>query len=172
MRPREPDPSPVTDLFRNRPDNLLDQRHELYQLADMIDWQSFDDEFGALYCADNGCPARAMRLMVGLQYLKHMYSLSDDAVVMRWVENPYWQYFCGEEYFQHQLPIDPSTMKRFRLREDPPGDGKRGDPDPHDQTGRIEAGHRGYNRAGKGAGLSYGQQVTESLSRTAGEAMS
>ena len=67
-------------------------------------------------CPDNGCPAKATRLIVGLQYLKHMYALSDDQVVMRWVENPYWQYFCGEEYFQHQLPIDPSSMTRFRRR--------------------------------------------------------
>jgi len=116
MRPKEPDPSPDTDLFRNRLDNMLDQRHELYRLADLIDWQSFDEAFGELYCADNGCPAKATRLMVGLQYLKHLYKLSDDAVVMRWVENPYWQYFCGEEYFQHQLPIDPSSMSRFRQR--------------------------------------------------------
>lgn len=116
MRPTEPDPSPDTDLFRNRLDNLLDQRHELYRLADLIDWQSFDTAFGELYCPDNGCPAKATRLMVGLQYLKHLYSVSDDAVVMRWVENPYWQYFCGEEYFQHELPIDPSSMSRFRQR--------------------------------------------------------
>jgi IS5 family transposase len=116
MRPKEPDPSPDTDLFRNRLENMLDQRHELYRLADTIDWQSFDDAFGELYCADNGCPAKATRLMVGLQYLKHMYALSDDAVVLRWVENPYWQFFCGEEYFQHQLPIDPSSMSRFRQR--------------------------------------------------------
>jgi IS5 family transposase len=95
---------------------MLDQRHELYRLADLIDWNRFDAEFGALYCPDNGCPAKATRLMVGLQYLKHLYGLSDDHVVMRWVENPYWQYFCGEEYFQHQLPIDPSSMSRFRRR--------------------------------------------------------
>ena len=95
---------------------MLDQRHELYRLADLIDWDSFDVAFGELYCPDNGCPAKATRLMVGLQYLKHMYALSDDQVVMRWVENPYWQYFCGEEYFQHQLPIDPSSMTRFRRR--------------------------------------------------------
>jgi IS5 family transposase len=89
MRPKEPDLSPDTDLFRNRLDNLLDQRHELYRLSDLIDWQSFDAAFGELYCPDNGCPAKATRLMVGLQYLKHLYSVSDDAVVMRWVENPY-----------------------------------------------------------------------------------
>ena len=114
MRPKELDSSADTDLFRNRLGHMLDQRHELYRLTEVIDWQSFDQEFGALYCADNGCPAKSTRLMVGLQYLKHMYSLSDDAVVMRWVENPYWQHFCGEEYFQHQLPIDPSSMSRFR----------------------------------------------------------
>lgn len=45
-----------------------------------------------------------------------MYGLSDEAVVRRWVENPYWQYFCGATYFEHQLPIDPSSMTRFRLR--------------------------------------------------------
>ncbi len=116
MRPKEPEPSPSFDLFRNRLDNLLDQRHELYRLSDLIDWNSFDMAFGELYCPDNGCPAKATRLMVGLQYLKHLYGLSDDEVVKRWVENPYWQHFCGEEYFQHQLPIDPSSMSRFRRR--------------------------------------------------------
>ena len=116
MRPKEPEASPSPDLFRNRLENMLDQRHELYRLADLIDWNSFDTAFGKLYCPDNGCPAKATRLMVGLQYLKHMHGLSDDDVVMRWVENPYWQHFCGEEYFQHQLPIDPSSMSRFRRR--------------------------------------------------------
>jgi IS5 family transposase len=122
MRPKAPDESPSPDLFRNRLDNMLDQRHELYRLADLIDWDSFDTAFGELHCPDNGCPAKATpRLMVGLQYLKHMHGLSDDQVVMRWVENPYWQYFCGEEYFQHQLPIDPSSMSRFRRRIGEPG---------------------------------------------------
>ena len=116
MRPKESEPSLSSDLFRTRLDNLLDQRHELYRLADLIDWHGFDAAFGELYCPDNGCPAKSTRLMVGLQYLKHLYGLSDDEIVMRWVENPYWQHFCGEEYFQHQLPIDPSSMSRFRRR--------------------------------------------------------
>ena len=54
--------------------------------------------------------------MVGLQYLKHIHGLSDEAVVQRWAENPYWQYFCGEVYFQHEMPIDPSSMTRLRQR--------------------------------------------------------
>jgi transposase, IS5 family len=59
--------------------------------------------------------------MAGLHYLKHAFGLSDEAVVKNWVENPYWQYFCGEEYFQHRLPIDPSLMTRFRSRLGPSG---------------------------------------------------
>ena len=116
MRPQEPESSPDNDLFRSRLDNLLDQRHELYRLAELTDWSEFDRSFGELYCPDNGSPAKATRLMVGLHYLKHAFGLSDDAVVNRWVENPYWQFFCGEEYFQHRLPIDPSSMTRFRQR--------------------------------------------------------
>ena len=53
---------------------------------------------------------------MGLHYLKHAFDLSDEEVVLRWVENPYWQYFCGEEYFQHKLPVDGSQLTRFRSR--------------------------------------------------------
>jgi IS5 family transposase len=116
MTPEKPETRPSPDLFRNRLENLLNHRHELYRLADLIDWSTFEAEFGQLYCPDNGCPAKATRLMVGLQYLKHLYGLSDEAVVRRWVENPYWQYFCGATFFEHQLPIDPSSMTRFRQR--------------------------------------------------------
>ena len=46
----------ATDLFRERLDNMLNQRHALYRLADLIEWSVFDNEFGSLYCPDNGCP--------------------------------------------------------------------------------------------------------------------
>ena len=116
MSPEKPEICPSPDLFRNLLENLLNQRHELYRLANLMDWSVFDTAFGDLYCPDNGSPAKAMRLMVGLQYLKHVFGISDEAVVRRWVENPYWQYFCGEAFFEHQLPIDPSSMTRFRQR--------------------------------------------------------
>ena len=29
--------------------------------------------------------------MVGLCYLQHTFTLSDEEVVARWIENPYWQ---------------------------------------------------------------------------------
>lgn len=59
-------------------------------------------------------PGHPIRLHVGLQMLKHMQALSDRELLDQWVENPYWQYFCGESVFQHEPPMDESTMGRFR----------------------------------------------------------
>ncbi len=64
-------------------------------VAGQIDWARFDVAFAWHYCPDTGAPAKAIRLLVGLHYLKHALSLSDEALVDRWVESPYWQYFCG-----------------------------------------------------------------------------
>jgi transposase, IS5 family len=54
--------------------------------------------------------------MVGLHYIKHLYNLSDDLVLAGFLENPYWQFFCGMEYFQHQLPCDPTSLVKWRKR--------------------------------------------------------
>ena len=108
------------DLYRSRLDQILDQRHELYRLAALIDWHRFDQEFGRFY-RPLGRPAKPTRLMVGLSYLQHTFNLSDEAVVQRWIENPYYQWFCGCEYFQHELPCDPSSLTRWRKRLGPDG---------------------------------------------------
>jgi IS5 family transposase len=54
--------------------------------------------------------------MVGLMLLQHMHGLSDEQLVLQWVQNPYWQYFCGYDYLQWELPSDPSSMTRWRKR--------------------------------------------------------
>jgi transposase, IS5 family len=91
-------------------------RHPLVRLAGVIDWQVFERRFGELYHPHVGRPGVPIRLMVGLCYLQHTFALSDQAVVARWVENPYWQYFCGFDYLQLALPIDPSSLVRWRQR--------------------------------------------------------
>jgi transposase, IS5 family len=115
MRPKKQASAPQIDLFRNRLENILNRRHELYRLGDLIAWEQFESQFGKLY-AEEGRPGIPIRLMVGLTYLGHAYNLSDEEVVRRWVENPYYQYFCGETYFQHALPINPSSLSRWRGR--------------------------------------------------------
>lgn len=87
----------------------------------MIGWTAFDEAFGALYVENKGRPGKSTRLMVGLHYLKHAFDESDESVVSKLLENPYWQYFCRFEYFQHELPLDPSSMTRWRQRVGPEG---------------------------------------------------
>ena len=115
MKPQAPPDLPTEDLFRHRLENLIDTRHELVKLAELIDWEHFDAQWGEAFC-EVGRPAIATRLIAGLHYLKHSYGLSDEQVVRRWAENPYWQYFCGETYFQHELPLNPSSLTRWRQR--------------------------------------------------------
>ena len=94
----------------------LDPNHELFRLAERIPWDDLTKEFGRLYVPDLGRPGIPIRLMAGLHLLKHTYGLSDEDVVKGWVENPYWQHFCGEVMFQHHFPIHPSQMTRWRRR--------------------------------------------------------
>ena len=116
MALRETQNSPEIDLFRQELVNLIDLRHPLVKLAQAVDWKSCESRFGGLYAAGIGRPGHRLRLMVGLQLLKHTSNLSDEEVVAVWVENPYWQHFCGEQYFRHDFPIDPSLMTGFRKR--------------------------------------------------------
>ncbi len=109
------------ELYQARLSWLLDQSHPLYGLAEAIDWEFFAKEFGVLYVEQKGRPGLPMRLLVGLHYLKHLYDVSDERVVAGFVENPYWQYFCGEEFFRHELPCDPTSLVRWRKRIGPSG---------------------------------------------------
>lgn len=120
MRSKRPERKADADLYRARLDNILDHRHELFELAERIDWDGFEEAFGHVY-KPVGRPAKPTRLMVALSYLKHVHDLSDEEVVARWVENPYWQWFSGFEYFQHEAPIDPSLLSRWRKRIGPEG---------------------------------------------------
>ena len=115
MKPKKLKQRDHEDLFKSRLDQILDRRHPLYRLSTQIDWAVFDNKFGSLY-AEKGRPAKSTRLLVGLHYLKHAFDESDESVVARLLENPYWQYFCGFEYFVHRLPLDPSSMTRWRKR--------------------------------------------------------
>lgn len=121
MAPRKTTFSAKRDPTRQRLAELIDPNHRLVRLAAVIDWAAVEARFGPLYVARVGRPGVPIRLMVGLHYLKHTFDLSDEEVVERWVENPYWQHLCGEQYFRHTLPIDPSQMTRFRQRVGPEG---------------------------------------------------
>jgi IS5 family transposase len=86
------------------------------RLAQAIDWPVLEERFGAAYSDGPGMPPLPTRLMAGLAILKHTFNLSDEELCARWVENPYFQYLCGEEFFRHDLPFDRSSMTRWRQR--------------------------------------------------------
>jgi len=102
--------------FQARLDQFLDPKHPLFKLARQIDWNYFDREFGSFYSDETIRPGAPTRLLVGLIYLKHVYNETDESVVEEWIENPYWQYFCGYEYFQHEPPCCPFILAMWRER--------------------------------------------------------
>ena len=128
------------DFFRARLDAMIDLRHPLAVLATRMPWAEIEAALVPCFAhkdrkgrpvegADLFGPTRQVagaglshagrrrlpiRLMVGLLYLKHAFGESDETVAQKWAENPYWQFFCGGEYFETRLPCDPSGLTRFR----------------------------------------------------------
>jgi IS5 family transposase len=116
MRPKERRDGGQTDLLRSRLDAIIDMDHALVKLSRTIDWSFLEQRLGAVYQDKPGRPPLPTRLMAGLAVLKHTYDLSDEVLCERWVENPYYQFFCGEEFFQHRLVFDRSSLTRWRQR--------------------------------------------------------
>ena len=106
---------PQLEMFKTVLVSFINPDHELCLLAKKIDWSGLEKEFAPLY-GTVGRPSVPIRTIVGLILLKQMYNMGDETVVERYLENPYWQHFCGEIYFQYKLPFDPSDFVHFRHR--------------------------------------------------------
>jgi len=104
------------DLLQPALDQIIDLKHPLVLLGDRIDWDFLDSRFRTVCSAGPGQPGLPTRLVAGLFILKHMHKLSDEVLCARWLENPYYQYFCGELSFCHKLPFDRSSLSRWRGR--------------------------------------------------------
>jgi len=115
MRPKKHATTREGDLFRARLDQIINMKHELVQLAGKIDWAWIDGEIAPLY-SDKGRPGIETRFVIGLLLLKHIYALSDEGVCERWIHDPYFQHFTGEEFFQHKFPHERSDLSHWRKR--------------------------------------------------------
>lgn len=116
MRAKPQKHTPQVNLLQGDLEFLIDLNHELCLLAERINWNKFEQDFAGYFPANIGNSALPARLIVGVLYLKHAFGLSDEAVVAMWKENPYWQYFCGMQYFQHELPFHPTSLIKWRNR--------------------------------------------------------
>jgi IS5 family transposase len=115
MRPKRHETTGSGDLFRSRLDQIINLKHELVQLGERIDWAWIDTEIAPLY-SEKGRPGIETRFVIGLLLLKHIHGLSDEGVCERWVCDPYFQYFTGEEFFQHAFPHERSDLSHWRKR--------------------------------------------------------
>ena len=103
------------NLFYSQLSDMLDMNDPLIALANAIDWEIFENEFAGFYSKD-GCPAKPIRLMVGLLILKQLENLSDESIVIQWKRNPYYQYFCGYNEMQVCEPCHSTQLVKFRQR--------------------------------------------------------
>jgi transposase, IS5 family len=106
MRPREQRETGERDLFGSGLDQIIDMSRPLVVLVRAVDWSFLEGRFAEVCTDDSGHPALPTRLIAGLSILMHTYDLSDEVPCECWVENPCYQYFCGEEFFQHRLAFD------------------------------------------------------------------
>lgn len=187
------------DLFRNRLENMINPRHGLVKLAGIMPWEKvckavesyipsvapsgkakgsglFGEVVLAGKASNAGHPPLPPRLLVGLHYLKHAYDCSDDEVVERWAENPYWQFFTGEEFFQTKLPCDSSSLThwrqriwRRRCRRNAGGDHFGGQGTQDRQGSRPAESHHLHHGAGDGDCLSDRQPADREIPGSAGQ---
>jgi IS5 family transposase len=115
MRPNPQNLPQTYDIFRSQLTQIVNMQHELVLLSQAIDWNHLEERNAEFY-KDEGRPGVTARLMIGLHLLKHMFNLSDEGVCERWVYDPYFQFFCGEIYFQHKLDMERSSMTHWRKR--------------------------------------------------------
>ena len=97
-------------------ESFINMKDELVILGKVIDWKHFGKKFGESFHERQGRPGLPTRLMVGLTYLKYLHNLSDERVIKQFMQNPYWQYFCGYICFQTKAPLEDSSLTRFRER--------------------------------------------------------
>lgn len=104
------------DLFRYPLNEQINMKHPLVRLAGLINWDRLSGLMSESFTSNRGRPATSPRLIAGLLYLQYAFNLSDEEVVLGWLENPYQQFFTGETYLQTEALIDPSSLTRWRKR--------------------------------------------------------
>ena len=114
MKGNSPDSNQPSFLLPSLKEQL-DPNHPIYQLNERINWSVIEEDFKKLY-SHTGRPAKPVRLMVSLLLLKQLEDLSDEQVIRRWVDIPYWQYLSGETHFQWKPPAASSDLTHFRKR--------------------------------------------------------
>ncbi|MDX8430251.1 MAG: IS5 family transposase (plasmid) [Candidatus Algichlamydia australiensis] len=103
-------------LFEHRLSDQLNPKNPLFKMSKAVPWEDLEKALSPYFPSKVGAPAKPIRLISGLFMLQHCFDVSDEDTLQNWLENPYWQFFCGYDYLQWELPINPSSMSRWRKR--------------------------------------------------------
>lgn len=81
------------DIYSHLFQDPLRKNHELLLLVEGIDWDDIADRLLPYY-SRRGRRSKKIRLMVGLNLLKHRFHVLDGKVVQGLHEDVYWMGFC------------------------------------------------------------------------------
>lgn len=110
-----------SNSFRTRDSQMLftlstfiDMEHPLVKLASIFDWGSYNKYIPPLLREFHDAPDKPVRMLVGLCFLQQTFNLTDQEMLRQWVENPYWQYFCGSKHLAFTQPATEAELTAFR----------------------------------------------------------
>lgn len=93
----------------------LDPDNRWVLLAELLPWQELEEAYAPQFSANEGAPAKPVRLAFGSLYIKQRLGLTDEETVLQIQENPCMQFFLGFSGYSSKVPFDPSMMVHFRL---------------------------------------------------------
>lgn len=103
------------EFYQTPLESIIDIDHELVQLTHKISWDPVVQDLAG-YFSEPSRSEVSLRKVAGLLILKNLYNLSDEQVLARWRENPYFQYFTGEKMFQKGYPFYSEDFAHIRKR--------------------------------------------------------
>ena len=110
------DKSPQLEIFRIPLRNQIPEDHELVRLSRNINWDKMTEALSIHYSPDKGRRAIPVRKMAAMVLLKHLYGGTDEGILLKWLEDPAFQYFSGEVYRKQEMPFSRSELVKFRHR--------------------------------------------------------
>ena len=97
----------------------IDQDNRWIKLAELVPWEQMDAIYRRHFDEGKQAVIKSSRLIVGLLLGQMLLELSDRDVVEYFHENPYFQYFCGQETFVVKVDkaiIHHSLLSKRRKR--------------------------------------------------------
>ncbi len=94
----------------------LSQDNRWVIMANLIPWEEFEEEYAKNFAEEIGAPALPFRMALGSLIIKEKLGISDRETVEQIKENPYLQYFIGQNHYSNEAPYDASLLVRFRER--------------------------------------------------------